>query len=63
MADHRMLQVTEIALSMLSQWLATWEQFKGHRSGEIRRIALKGKCRGLVCHDRLLMRCTEVING
>lgn len=63
MIDPRRVFVTGIALSMLGQWYSTWEGFKVHRDGTIRRLALHSKARGLVCHDRALTKAEEVING
>lgn len=56
MIDPRRIFVIEIALSMLEQWYSTWEGFKEHRYGTIRRLALHSKARGLVYHDRCLIK-------
>ena len=63
MIDPRRIFVIEIALSMLEQWYSTWEGFKEHRDGTIRRLALHAKTRGLVCHDRYLLKAEGAING
>jgi hypothetical protein len=47
----------QLAISMLQQWYSIWEDFQGNRSGEMRRLALHAKARGLVHHDRCLMQC------
>ncbi|UNY42255.1 hypothetical protein PP918_gp47 [Pseudomonas phage UFJF_PfDIW6] len=56
MIDPRRIFFIEIALSMLEQWYSTWEGFKEHRDGTIRRLALHSKARGLVYHDRCLIK-------
>lgn len=63
MIDPRRVFVTEIALSMLEQWYTTWEGFKDHRNGDIRRLALHSKARGLVCHDRALAKAEVAFHG
>lgn len=63
MIDPRRIFVTEIALSMLEQWYMTWEGFKDNRDGDIRRLALHSKVRGLVCHDRALAKAEVAFHG
>ena len=62
MSDPRRILVTEIALSMLEQWYSTWEEFKENRDGTIRRLALHSKARGLVCHDRCLIKSEAALH-
>lgn len=63
MIDNRRLLIIQIALSMLEQWYSTWEGFKAHQDGGIRRLALHAKARGLVCHDRALLKAEAAFNG
>lgn len=63
MADNRRLLIIQIALSMLEQWYSTWDGFKSHQDGGIRRLALHSKARGLVCHDRALLKAEAAFNG
>ncbi|MBF8720479.1 hypothetical protein [Pseudomonas guariconensis] len=56
MIDQRRLLIIQIAISMLEQWYSTWEGFKSHHDGGIRRLALCSKARGLVYHDRALLK-------
>ncbi|CAN2983273.1 MULTISPECIES: hypothetical protein [Pseudomonas] len=62
MIDPRRIFFIEIALSMLEQWYSTWEGFKEHRDGTIRRLALHSKARGLVYHDRCLLKAEGALN-
>ena len=43
-----------VARHALNIWCDFHDRFIGSRDGLVRRIALKGKCIGLVKHDRLL---------
>lgn len=63
MIDSRRLLIIQISLSMLEQWYTTWEGFKDHRNGDIRRLALHSKARGLVCHDRALAKAEVAFHG
>ncbi|MFT8234773.1 hypothetical protein ACLNBI_24905 [Pseudomonas guariconensis] len=63
MIDNRRLLIIQVALSMLEQWYSTWEGFKGHHDGGIRRLALHSKARGLVYHDRALLKAEDAFNG
>lgn len=56
MIDRRRELITQIALSMLEQWYSTWDSFKDHHAGEVRRMALHSKARGLCYHDRALIK-------
>jgi len=63
MADHRITWMTEVCLSALSSWYMLHDQYRSHRDGVIRRLAIKSKCWGLVHHDRNLIKATKVIYG
>lgn len=63
MSAFPMKFVTDIALSMLDSWYVTYEAYRSHRYGDMRRLALKSKCCGIVYHDRTLIQAEALING
>lgn len=55
--------VAELALSVLGSWYVNYEAFQSHKNAGMRRHALHSKCRGLVCHDRTIIKAEALING
>lgn len=60
---ERQLLIIELALSMLEQWYTTWLAFGGHSAGEIRGLSLCAKTRGLIIHDRVLLKSEVLLHG
>lgn len=60
--DRASAFVKEVALSVLDSWYVTFDAFKSHRHGDMRRLALKSKCIGIVGHDRTLIVAERCIS-
>jgi hypothetical protein len=62
MTDRQLL-IIELALSMLEHWYTTWIAFGKHSAGEIRGLSLGAKTRGLIIHDRVLLKAEVLLHG
>ena len=63
MSASAMKFATDVALAMLDSWYVTYEAYRAHRHGDMRRQAIKSKCCGIVYHDRTLIGAEALING
>lgn len=63
MGDFEARIITDAARAMLCSWYVTWDTYKDHRHGVIRRLALRSKCYGLVSHDRFILIAEERLRG
>lgn len=61
MIDARQEYAVLVALSMLTQWYVTWEGWRGNSDPVLRQLALSSKLKGLVYHDRALIRPHSII--
>lgn len=49
-----------VAQLMLTQWYVTWDSWRDHSDPDLRRLALSSKLKGLISHDRVLIRAHTI---